>query len=422
MSRWKNWTALELTQQDDFLQKTLFLLSECKIDTMGRGSASLLLILLLSTAGFSLLCILIAHWTFAEFALMNHRIRHGFTLLELMVTLTVIAVLAVLVLPAINGGNGASRKMNCANNIRQIGLAMLEYEQAHRQLVGYNCTWGYGGYDGIPFWDVAPGYAAAGRWSGFIALLPYLEQSKLQTAIHEGTVGSTGAAQRSWGPYGSVASTQMSIRLGAPADSLRYPWSHAYQPNRTQVTTFRCPSAPGKLRPNSMWNVARTDYGFCLGDGQIGIHSGDLAEVTTRGAFQWNQNHPLAAITDGAANTVAFGEIATPDRASFTAENKGALEKDARVQGRAIYELAYETELKGIDVNKCRNLSAVVAIRDLSATGATWGCVTSMRWLPTLGSIRSTRRTVDLAPPPATLGAKAKASIPLAATISAVPM
>jgi hypothetical protein len=106
-----------------------------------------------------------------------------------------------------------------------------------------------------------------------------------------------------------------------------------------------------------MWNVARTDYGFCLGDGQIGIHSGDLAEVTTRGAFQWNQNHPLAAITDGAANTVAFGEIATPDRASFTAENKGALEKDARVQGRAIYELAYETELKGINVNKCRNLS-----------------------------------------------------------------
>jgi hypothetical protein len=104
--------------------------------------------------------------------------------------------------------------------------------------------------------------------------------------------------------------------------------------------------------------MARSNYAFCLGDGQIGMNSGDPVVDQTRGAFQNNIYHTIAAITDGAANTVMFGEISTPESSSFTAENQGVTEKDAKVQGRGIYELPQLAEFKGVDVNACRALAS----------------------------------------------------------------
>lgn len=288
---------------------------------------------------------------------MKRSIRRGFTLVELLVVMAIIGVLAGLLLPAVNQAREAARKMSCSNNIRQLGLAEMEYEQSYKRLGCYNITWGYGGV-GSDFWVSPPTYGGAGRWSGFIALLPYMDEGPLYTAFHSGTAGFWGPNQYSWGPYGSVANATTAANMGAPADSLKYSWSSEYKPNRTQVGTFRCPSDPGKMRPGSMYNIARTNYAFCMGDGQVGTMSGDPVVDTTRGAFNLNLYHSMASITDGAANTIMFGEVATPESSSFTVQGQGIQEKDAKVQGRAVYELAAQADNKGIGVENCRLLSA----------------------------------------------------------------
>lgn len=282
------------------------------------------------------------------------RSQHGFTLLELLVVITIIAVLAGLFMPQVGVARDAARKQTCNNNIRLLGLAELQYEQTYRRLSCLNMTWGYGGYSGIPFWDIAPGYDGAGRWSGLIALLPYTNNVELHKEFQEGTAGYWQSNYLAWGPYGSVASSAFAKRQWASADSLRYPWSIEYKLNRTQALTFRCPSDIPKIKRS----LASSNYAFCLGDGQIGVNGVDLVESQTRGAFQRNHNYSLSDISDGLANTIAFGEIASPETTSIGIKDKGTMEKDAKVQGKAVYELDHQPDLKGINVTQCRTMSA----------------------------------------------------------------
>ena len=95
------------------------------------------------------------------------RLRGAFTLVELLVVIAIIGVLVALLLPAIQAAREASRRSQCSNNLKQIGLALHNFEQSHKRL------------------PPCARYSSDGnrRGSIFLFLLPYLEETALSSSI-----------------------------------------------------------------------------------------------------------------------------------------------------------------------------------------------------------------------------------------------
>ncbi len=105
-------------------------------------------------------------------------VLQGFTLVELLVVITIIGILISLLLPAVQAAREAARRIQCANNMKQIGLALHNYHTAHSIFPPAIID------SGAAFWpghaSRPPGYPArALNTSGWVILLPYLEQQGL---------------------------------------------------------------------------------------------------------------------------------------------------------------------------------------------------------------------------------------------------
>lgn len=233
---------------------------------------------------------------------MVRRKRFGFTLVELLVVIAIIGILVGLLLPAVQAAREAARRMSCSNNIRQIGLAVLNYESAYKRLptaAGGPCSFNpWSVHD----WDPNVGREAINRYSVIVAVLPQLEQPQLFQEIQT----QRPFFRSTWDMQGNFT-----------------PW-------RTQLSSLRCPSDPGKMNPDANWDydgTGRTNYVPCYGDTVLYVNHA-WHPAASRGAFQGRYARRLGDLTDGTAYTILMGEIATTP--SF---NLGTGQGKLRIQG-----------------------------------------------------------------------------------------
>ena len=197
------------------------------------------------------------------------RSRAAFTLVELLVVIAIIGVLVALLLPAVQAAREAARRMQCQNNLKQIALAMHNYESVYRGLPAHGTLYPHHG------------------WGA--SILPYIEQANLE------------------GMY-----------------NWNYSW---YDPiNRPAVTNplavYLCPSSTGKRtvqHPTQSWSASTS--GLMPSDGESvasdymaprGVLDPTVYANPNRrdGALAESHARRLAEITDGTSNTIVVTELA----------------------------------------------------------------------------------------------------------------
>ncbi|AMV36298.1 DUF1559 domain-containing protein [Planctomyces sp. SH-PL62] len=213
---------------------------------------------------------------------MHHAVsrnRRGFTLIELLVVIAIIAVLIALLLPAVQSAREAARRSQCVNNLKQLGLALHNYESA-------NGAFPWNQVVGRPGSNWAAQDAAHGR-SGLTLMLPYLEQQSIANAFNY-----------AWG---------MQFMYSYDLDTIQATAC------RTVISAFLCPSDGGGVGRNNYMLSNGTNYDWHSrpeGAGVFGRPDNDAGGPSAFGAGT------IAAITDGTSNTVAFAERSRGDNSA----------------------------------------------------------------------------------------------------------
>ena len=206
----------------------------------------------------------------------------GFSLVELLVVITIIGILISLLLPAVQSAREAARRIQCMNNLKQMGLAIHNYHATYQVFPR--------GGAGVASLTSA---AIKAKWtlSWGAAILPGLEQIPLYDSINQ---------KQSYLDSSNLIAGQ------------------------TILPVFICPSSPSKeyLKPNgdtpsSTTKYARTDYGGNWGERALRCYPGmgctnKCGDSSPRGVLLTSGDRVIAMqdITDGSSQTILAGEVA----------------------------------------------------------------------------------------------------------------
>jgi prepilin-type N-terminal cleavage/methylation domain-containing protein/prepilin-type processing-associated H-X9-DG protein len=189
----------------------------------------------------------------------------AFTLVELLVVISIIGVLMALLLPAIQAARESARRTQCINKLKQIGLALQNYHDAKKHFPS-------GAHINN---DPVNSKPAGISWN--VMVLPYLELGSLYGEIDPR-------------PYGAATN---------------------YGHENTLVDAFICPTAPEQ--GNQATTPKGSNYSAVAGagrndEGRMGFASPNCGDVFTDGVFFADSRTPISRITDGTSNTLAIGE------------------------------------------------------------------------------------------------------------------
>ena len=189
------------------------------------------------------------------------RRRRGFTLIELLVVIAIIAVLIALLLPAVQAAREAARRAQCVNNLKQVGLAVHNYESAWTALPA--------GRYGYPY-----------LWSSLASLLSYIEAANMYNAINFSFPSETGQA-----PYPANLTVESSV-----------------------IQVFLCPSDGQQRVAPAVWGA--TNYVSDSGTGTVNNGNFNIVAGAPRpdGPFYNTSTVRFAQITDGLSNTAGYSE------------------------------------------------------------------------------------------------------------------
>ncbi len=288
--------------------------------------------------------------------------NRAFTLVELLVVIAIIGVLIALLLPAVQAAREAARRMQCSNNLKQIGLAVHHFHDARTGLpqamfpeVFKSLAFEANPTEPTDYKKWTKSFAF--RFGIYTQILPFMEQSAIYDTIVLGVAAKF-----------SPSNTDTTV-CGNP------------NPNLIQIPSLICPSDPfGQQRAGEH---GRSSYRYCFGDiscmdvfSEANVTSTSNIGMDTRGAFiiGYSNSRNFAGVTDGLSNSLFFSESVIMD------SNGGA---DSPIKGSAAMTAAGAVInfYPGSNRNTCLSAASSGTVNAVDINGTTaYGRGTGRRW------------------------------------------